>query len=192
MVVGLPGPPQGIGAGMVGVGVYNLLVLRGFGMFVKPYYYVGAVLFIAVGVAKIILSLLGILGMFLQWRILLSIVSTTRHTLGPANWTQLQPLSLLAQLAVYSLTTWLEDMFHPISVVLLFPVCIQKEALATHNLLSVDSNISYLSPPSLFSDPLPPPPFSTQYVILAGFLILPTLAAGVFGLQQWYFVVRGL
>ena len=79
-----------MGAAMVGVGVYSLLVLNGFGMFSQTYYLTGAIIFIATGVLKIVFSLLGILGMFMQWRILLSIVSTPSHT--PVFRTQLQPL----------------------------------------------------------------------------------------------------
>ena len=60
---------------MLAVGIYNIFVLQGFGAFTRSVYLTGGALFILVGVVKVVLSLLGILGMFLQQRILITIVS---------------------------------------------------------------------------------------------------------------------
>ena len=66
-----------LGAGMVGVGIYNIVEIRRFENFAQDVYVTGGVLFVLVGVAKIIISILGIIGWGTGWRILLAIVSGT-------------------------------------------------------------------------------------------------------------------
>lgn len=88
-----------IGAGMLCVGIYNIVLIQRFGVFARDEYITGGVIFVIVGIAKIILSIVGIIGWKTGWKYLLGV-----------------------------------------------------------------------------------------YSIMVIFLILPTLAAGIFGLQQWYFV----
>ncbi|XP_003388645.1 PREDICTED: tetraspanin-11-like [Amphimedon queenslandica] len=88
-----------MGAGMLAVGIYNIASLLGFDIFARSVYLTGGALFVMVGAVKMILALLGMIGLFLENRILLTI-----------------------------------------------------------------------------------------YTLASLFVILPTLAAGIFGLQQWFFV----
>lgn len=60
---------------MIGVGLYNILVLQSFGQFGQSYYITGGVLFVIVGVVKVLISLLGILGLVLGKRVVIAIVS---------------------------------------------------------------------------------------------------------------------
>lgn len=64
-----------MGATLLAVGIYNIVSLLSFDVFVRSIYITGGALFVIVGVAKIILSLLGILGYALQNKIILTIVS---------------------------------------------------------------------------------------------------------------------
>ena len=69
-----------MGAGMLGVGIYNIVSLLGFDVFARSVYITGGVLFVMVGAAKMIISLLGMIGFFLENRIILTVVSIF-HTL---------------------------------------------------------------------------------------------------------------
>lgn len=62
-----------MGAGMLGVGIYNIVSLLGFDVFSRSVYLTGGVLFVMVGAVKMILSLLAMIGLFLENRILLTI-----------------------------------------------------------------------------------------------------------------------
>lgn len=82
--------PQCMGAGLLSVGIYNIVSLLSFDVFARSVYITGGVLFVMVGAAKMVLSLLGLLGFFLENRIILTIVRlyanphvVTIHTLIP-------------------------------------------------------------------------------------------------------------
>ena len=63
-----------MGAGLLSVGIYNIVSLLSFDVFARSVYITGGVLFVMVGAAKMVLSLLGLLGFFLENRIILTIV----------------------------------------------------------------------------------------------------------------------
>ena len=67
---------------MLGVGIYNIVSLLGFDVFSRSVYLTGGVLFVMVGAVKMILSLLAMIGLFLENRILLTIVRNVIGTLG--------------------------------------------------------------------------------------------------------------
>ena len=73
---------------MFAVGLYNILSLQSFEDFGEPVYITGGVLFAILGIAKIALSILGIIAMALEWKIPMVIVSQKRgsmthtHTCG--------------------------------------------------------------------------------------------------------------
>ena len=60
---------------MFAVGLYNIFRLQSFEDFGEPVYITGGVLFTILGVAKIALSILGIIAMAFEWKIPLVIVS---------------------------------------------------------------------------------------------------------------------
>ena len=68
---------QMIGAGMLGVGIYNIVSIQSFGVFARDEYITGGVIFVIVGIAKIILSIVGIIGWGTGWKYLLGVVSKT-------------------------------------------------------------------------------------------------------------------
>ena len=64
-----------IGAGMLCVGIYNIVLIQSFGVFARDEYITGGVIFVIVGIAKIILSIVGIIGWKTGWKYLLGVVS---------------------------------------------------------------------------------------------------------------------
>ncbi len=59
---------------MLGVGIYNIISIRSYEDFARGTYITGGVLFVIVGVAKVILSVIGIVGWGTGLKILLSLV----------------------------------------------------------------------------------------------------------------------
>ena len=59
---------------MFGVGIYNIVSIRSYEDFAQGTYITGGVLFVIVGVAKIVLSVMGIVGWGTGFKILLSLV----------------------------------------------------------------------------------------------------------------------
>ena len=69
-----------MGLGMLAVGIYNALSLLSFDVFSRPYYITGAILFIIVGTAKILLSIMALIGLGLRNKYMLGIVSFSNFT----------------------------------------------------------------------------------------------------------------
>jgi hypothetical protein len=62
-----------MGVSMIGVGIYNIIALNGFGVFARNVYVTGGVLFLIAGMAKIVISVIGIIGMATGKKIVLII-----------------------------------------------------------------------------------------------------------------------
>ena len=62
---------------MLGFGIYSVLNFQKYGSFTENLYLAGASIFIAVGVLKIVFSVVGVIAMFVKSRHLLFIVSCT-------------------------------------------------------------------------------------------------------------------
>lgn len=68
-----------MGAGMLAVGIYNIISIQSYEDFSRGVYITGGVLFVLIGVAKIVLSILGIIGWGTGMRILLYVVRYHRN-----------------------------------------------------------------------------------------------------------------
>lgn len=88
-----------MGAGLLSVGIYNIVSLLSFDVFARSVYITGGVLFVMVGAAKMVLSLLGLLGFFLENRIILTIVRlyANPHVVAIHTLIQILPYRILKE-----------------------------------------------------------------------------------------------
>ena len=64
-----------MGISMIAVGIYNIVSLLYFDVFARSVYLTGGVMFVIIGVAKVLIAILGIIGWAVKNRIILGIVS---------------------------------------------------------------------------------------------------------------------
>ncbi len=64
---------------MFSVGIYNIVSITAFENFARNTYLIGGVLFVIVGVAKILLSVIGFIGWGTGYKKLLAVVSLNMH-----------------------------------------------------------------------------------------------------------------
>lgn len=65
-----------MGISMIAVGIYNIVSLLYFDVFARSVYLTGGVMFVIIGVAKVLIAILGIIGWAVKNRIILGIVSS--------------------------------------------------------------------------------------------------------------------
>ncbi len=83
---------QAIGVVMFAFGIFVIVDLNQYGFFTEEYYIAGAVVFILVGVVKMVFGVVGVIAMFGKWRRVLGVVSLfVSYPLPPPSFLSLFP-----------------------------------------------------------------------------------------------------